>query len=64
MTTPRTCCRSRSQIAGVAQVLIGGQQKRAVRVEVEPDKLANMGMTLEDVICWWSPVNAPKGDRR
>ena len=52
-----------SQIAGVAQVLIGGQQKRAVRVEVEPDKLANMGMTLEDVrnLLVNSTVNAPKG---
>ena len=38
-----------SQIAGVAQVLIGGQQKPSVRVEVEPEKLAAMGMTLEDV---------------
>ena len=52
-----------SQIAGVAQVLIGGQQKRAVRVEVEPDKLANMGMTLEDVrnLLVNATVNAPKG---
>jgi hydrophobe/amphiphile efflux-1 (HAE1) family protein len=38
-----------SQIAGVAQVLIGGQQKPSVRVEVDPLKLAAMGMTLEDV---------------
>ena len=35
-----------SQIAGVSQVVIGGEQKRAVRVQVDPAKLANMGMTL------------------
>src|ERR1700710_793387 len=38
-----------SQIAGVSQVFIGGEQKRAVRVQVDPAKLAAMGMTLEDV---------------
>jgi hydrophobe/amphiphile efflux-1 (HAE1) family protein len=38
-----------SQIAGVAQVVIGGEQKRAVRVQVDPARLAAMGMTLEDV---------------
>jgi multidrug efflux pump subunit AcrB len=52
-----------SQIAGVAQVVIGGQQKRAVRIEAEPDKLAAMGMTLEDVrnLLVTATVNAPKG---
>ena len=55
-----------SQIAGVAQVLIGGQQKRAVRVQVDPDKLAAMGMTLEDVrsLLVSATVNAPKGTHR
>ena len=38
-----------SQISGVAQVAIGGEQKRSVRVQVDPAKLAAMGMTLEDV---------------
>ncbi len=38
-----------SQIAGVSQVSIGGEQKRAVRVQVDPARLAAMGMTLEDV---------------
>src|SRR5271165_241078 len=38
-----------SQISGVSQVLIGGEQKRAVRVQVDPAKLAAMGLTLEDV---------------
>ena len=52
-----------SQIAGVAQVLIGGQQKPAIRVEVDPDKLASMGMTLEDVrnLLVNATVDAPKG---
>jgi hydrophobe/amphiphile efflux-1 (HAE1) family protein len=52
-----------SQIAGVAQVLIGGQQKRAVRLEVDPDKLAAKGMTLEDVrtLLVTATANAPKG---
>ncbi len=38
-----------SQVSGVSQVLIGGEQKRAVRVQVDPARLAAMGMTLEDV---------------
>ncbi len=52
-----------SQIAGVSQVLIGGEQKRAVRVQVDPAKLAAMGMTLEDVRYSLvnATVNAPKG---
>ena len=52
-----------SQISGVAQVLIGGQQKRAVRVEVDPEKLAAKGMTLEDVrnLLVSSTVDGPKG---
>src|SRR5271167_2412559 len=52
-----------SQIAGVSQVLIGGEQKRAVRVQVDPAKLANMGLTLEDVrnVLVNATVDAPKG---
>jgi hydrophobe/amphiphile efflux-1 (HAE1) family protein len=52
-----------SQITGVAQVLIFGEQKRAVRVQVDPAKLAAMGMTLEDVrgVLVNATVNAPKG---
>jgi hydrophobe/amphiphile efflux-1 (HAE1) family protein len=38
-----------SQITGVSQVSIGGEQKRAVRIQVDPARLAAMGMTLEDV---------------
>ncbi len=52
-----------SQIAGVSQVLIGGEQKRAVRVQVDPARLAAMGMTMEDVrtVLTNATTNAPKG---
>src|SRR5271170_2471785 len=38
-----------SKISGVSQVVIGGQQKPAIRVQIDPAKLAAMGLTLEDV---------------
>jgi hydrophobic/amphiphilic exporter-1 (mainly G- bacteria), HAE1 family len=38
-----------SQIAGVAQVVIFGQQKFAVRIDVDPDKAAARGLTLDAV---------------
>ena len=52
-----------SQLSGVSQVLITGEQKRAVRVQVDPAKLAAMGMTLEDVrlVLTNATVNTPKG---
>ncbi|HSZ88510.1 MAG TPA: efflux RND transporter permease subunit, partial [Acetobacteraceae bacterium] len=52
-----------SQLAGVAQVLIGGQQKPSVRVQVDPEKLAAMGLTLEDVrsLLVSATTDAPKG---
>jgi hydrophobe/amphiphile efflux-1 (HAE1) family protein len=52
-----------SQISGVSQVLIGGEQKRAVRVQVDPAKLAAMGMTMEDVrtVLTNATVDSPKG---
>jgi hydrophobe/amphiphile efflux-1 (HAE1) family protein len=52
-----------SQIDGVGQVAIGGQQKPAVRIEVDPAKLASRGMTLEDVrnTLTEATVDAPKG---
>ena len=50
-----------SQITGVAQVTIGGEQKPAVRVQVDPAKLQTRGLTFEDVrtvlgiaTCWYS----------
>jgi hydrophobe/amphiphile efflux-1 (HAE1) family protein len=38
-----------SQIEGVSQVSIGGEQKPAVRVQVDPAKLAAKNLTLEDL---------------
>jgi hydrophobe/amphiphile efflux-1 (HAE1) family protein len=52
-----------SQISGVAQVLVGGQQKPAIRVQIDPARLAAMGLTLEDVrsVLANTTVNEPKG---
>ena len=38
-----------SQISGVAQVIIGGQQRPAIRVQVDPGKLTARQLTLADV---------------
>ncbi len=38
-----------SQVPGVALVTIGGEQKPAIRVQIDPGKLAATGLTLEDV---------------
>ncbi len=38
-----------SQMPGVSQVAIGGEQKRAVRVQIDPGRLSAMGLTMEDV---------------
>ena len=38
-----------STVPGVGDVTVGGQQKPAVRVQIDPGRLAGMGMTLEDV---------------
>ncbi len=52
-----------SQIGGVSQVSIGGEQKRAVRIQVDPARLAAMNITLEDVrqLLITATVDAPKG---
>jgi hydrophobe/amphiphile efflux-1 (HAE1) family protein len=52
-----------SQINGVSQVSIGGQQKPAVRVQVDAARLAAMGMTMEDVRSALinATVDTPKG---
>jgi len=52
-----------SQISGIAQVSIGGQQKPAVRVQIDPIKLAALGLQLEDVasVINAATVDAPKG---
>ena len=52
-----------SQLSGVSQVSIGGEQKRAIRVQVDPARLAAMNMTMEDVrqLLITATVDAPKG---
>jgi HAE1 family hydrophobic/amphiphilic exporter-1 len=52
-----------SQIPGIAQVAIGGQQKPAVRVQIDPTKLAALGLQMEDVanVITAATVDAPKG---
>jgi hydrophobe/amphiphile efflux-1 (HAE1) family protein len=52
-----------SQVTGVAQVAIGGEQRPAIRVEVDPAKLASRGLTLEEVrnALVTATTDAPKG---
>jgi HAE1 family hydrophobic/amphiphilic exporter-1 len=52
-----------SQIAGVGLVSIGGQQKPAIRVQIDPEKIAALGIQLEDVanVITSATVNNPKG---
>src|SRR5437899_244894 len=53
-----------SQISGVAQVIIGGQQKPSIRVQVDPAKLVAKGLSLEDVRSQITitTVDSPKGN--
>jgi multidrug efflux pump subunit AcrB len=53
-----------SQISGVAQVLILGEQKPAVRVQIDPLKLASVGLGLEDVrsVVSAATLDGPKGN--
>ncbi|MFD2232303.1 multidrug efflux RND transporter permease subunit [Phaeospirillum tilakii] len=59
-----------SRIPGVGQVSIGGEQKPAVRIQIDPARLAALGLDLEDLRGTIAEVttNAPKGsldgDRR
>jgi HAE1 family hydrophobic/amphiphilic exporter-1 len=52
-----------SQISGVAQVFIGGQQKPAIRIQIDPAKLVAKGLSLEDVRSQIAitTVDSPKG---
>ena len=52
-----------SQIKGVSQVTIGGQQKPAIRIQIDPAKLSARGLTLEDAraVINASTANSPKG---
>ncbi|KAA0690240.1 acriflavine resistance protein B [Neorhizobium sp. P12A] len=52
-----------SQLNGVSQVLIFGQQKPAVRIQIDPQKIAELGLSLEDIRTAVTGItsNAPKG---
>ena len=52
-----------SQIPGVGLVGIGGQQKPAIRIRVNPQALADRGISLEDVrsVIAGANVDQPKG---
>jgi len=53
-----------SQVAGVGLVDFHGEQKPAVRVRINPDKIAQLGLSLEDVrtVLGAATVNGPKGN--
>jgi HAE1 family hydrophobic/amphiphilic exporter-1 len=52
-----------SQISGVGLVGIGGQQKPAIRVQLDPEALASRDISLEDVrnVLGQANVDLPKG---
>ena len=53
-----------SQIEGVGQVFVGGSALPAVRVELNPTEMSNLGVGLEDVRTVLAAANAnrPKGE--
>ena len=53
-----------SQISGVSQVSIGGEQKPSIRVQIDPAKLVTKGLALEDVraAIGVTTVDSPKGN--
>jgi HAE1 family hydrophobic/amphiphilic exporter-1 len=53
-----------SRIDGVGQVLVGGQQKPAVRIQVDPRKVAALGLQLDTIRTTLTSetVNNPKGN--
>lgn len=52
-----------STLSGVAQVTVSGQKRYAVRIEVDPDRLAALDLTLDDVSAALKAANsnAPLG---
>ncbi|HEX6001857.1 MAG TPA: efflux RND transporter permease subunit [Hyphomicrobiaceae bacterium] len=52
-----------SQLSGVGQVNIGGEQKPAIRVQIDPARLVAKNLSLEDVRAKLAitTVNSPKG---
>ena len=53
-----------SQLPGVGQVELHGEQKPAVRVQIDPDALSARGLTLEDIrnVVGVSSTDLPKGN--
>ena len=53
-----------SQVEGIGQVIVGGAAKPAVRVRVDPARLSQIGLSLEQVRAALGTVNAnsPKGE--
>jgi multidrug efflux pump len=52
-----------SQVEGIGQVIVGGGAKPAVRAQVDPGRLSQLGLGLEDIRVALRAVNAnsPKG---
>jgi len=52
-----------SRISGVGQVSLGGEQKPSIRVQLDPGKVAAMGLSLEEIRAVLSniTVDQPKG---
>jgi hydrophobe/amphiphile efflux-1 (HAE1) family protein len=52
-----------SQVEGVGQVTVGGGQQPAVRVQADPERLAGLGLGMEDLrtSLGAATVNLPKG---
>jgi HAE1 family hydrophobic/amphiphilic exporter-1 len=52
-----------AQVPGVAQAQIGGDRRPSIRIQVDPAKLAAIGLTLEEIRSTIvnSTTNAPKG---
>ncbi|PTL78907.1 efflux RND transporter permease subunit [Vitiosangium sp. GDMCC 1.1324] len=52
-----------SQMPGVGMIDFHGEQRQSVRVRLNPDRLAGLGLTLEDIrnVIAVQTVNAPKG---
>jgi len=52
-----------SRIDGVGQVSVGGQQKPAIRIRLDPNKVAALGLQIDQVRAQIAAntVNAPKG---
>jgi HAE1 family hydrophobic/amphiphilic exporter-1 len=61
--TEELLVRPLSQLPGVGQVLLNGQQRPALRIQAAPAKLAAYGLTLEDLrqAITATSVNEPKG---